>query len=79
VDWAIDAETAGRTAELLAQLERTGAVALVERDSPFMCPVGLTCSALAHAVVERWSLVERGRYFDVYRPADVPRATRPTR
>ena len=70
VDWAIDAETAGRTAELLAQLERAGAVALIERDSPFICASGPGCSSLAAAIAARWPRIASGRAFDVHLPGD---------
>ena len=49
------------------QLELAGARAFVESGRR-VCREGPACSALTAHVVERWTLLEHGRYFDVYLP-----------
>jgi hypothetical protein len=67
VDWARNPETAGRGAALARELAAAGAVAFVERDAR-LCLDGAACSALTVEVVESWTFVARGDYFDVYSP-----------
>jgi hypothetical protein len=67
VDWARNAETDGRTDELIERLETTRPLVLVERAAPGRCEGEPHCSDLTSYVVTRWCRVRREANFDAYR------------